>query len=79
MAGNSGRDDLGKGYSSEGSGGFNSGMEARNYTLPKNIDELRVATNPKVTYGGQVLGAYAGKGGCKPGNSATHGKLEKQT
>ena len=46
-------------------------------TLPKNIDELRVATNPKVTYGGQVLGAYAGKGGCKPGNSTTHGKLEK--
>lgn len=68
---------LGKGYSSEGSGGFNSGMEARNCTLPKNVDELRVSTNPKVTYGGQVLGAYAGKGGCMPGNSATHGKLEK--
>ena len=38
---------LDKGYSSEGSGGFNSGMEARDYWLPKTVDELRIATNPK--------------------------------
>ena len=38
---------LDKGYSSEGSGGFNSGMEARNHWLPKTVDELRIATNPK--------------------------------
>ena len=38
---------LDKGYSSQGSGGFNSGMEARDYWLPKTVDELRIATNPK--------------------------------
>lgn len=42
---------LGKGFSTEGSGGFNSGMEARNSWLPKNVNELRTVTNPKVTYG----------------------------
>ncbi|MBN20853.1 MAG: hypothetical protein CL678_06140 [Bdellovibrionaceae bacterium] len=68
---------LGKGYSSEGSGGFNAGMESREAHLPKSIDELRVSTNPKVTYGGQMLGAFVGKGSCMPANSATHGKLAK--
>lgn len=42
---------LNKGYSTSGSGGFNSGMESRDEWLPKTVDELRVATNPKVTYG----------------------------
>lgn len=41
---------LGKGFSSHGSGGFNSGMEDRNAWLPKTVDELRVSTNPKVEY-----------------------------
>ena len=50
---------LGKGYSSKGSIGFNSGMEQRSKYLPKNVDQLRVSTNPKVTYGGQILGAYS--------------------
>ena len=59
---------LGKGYTSKGSGGFNAGMEARNCQLPKTVDELRVATNPKVTYGGQVLGAFVGKGNCSSAN-----------
>lgn len=50
---------LGKGFSSEGSGGFNAGMALRNKkTLPKTIDQLRASTNPKVTYAGQILGAY---------------------
>lgn len=39
-----------------GSGGFNSGMEARERWIDKNVDELRVKNNPKVTYGGVVLG-----------------------
>lgn len=42
---------LGKGFTTEGSGGFNSGMEDRNAWLPKNVNELRTLTNPKVTYG----------------------------
>jgi len=41
---------LGQGYTVDGSGGFNSGMEARNDWLPKNVNELRTLTNPKVTY-----------------------------
>ena len=50
---------LGKGFSSEGSGGFNAGMPLRNKkTLPRTVDQLRASTNPKVTYSGQILGAY---------------------
>lgn len=41
---------LGQGFTVDGSGGFNSGMEARNSWLPKNVNELRTLTNPKVTY-----------------------------
>lgn len=41
---------LNKGYSSSGSGGFNSGMESRDQWLPKTVDELRVTTNPKEEY-----------------------------
>ena len=53
---------LDKGYTSEGFGGFNAGMMDRTkQNMPKTVDELRVSTNPKVTYGGQILGAYAPK------------------
>jgi hypothetical protein len=38
---------LDKGYTNQGSGGYNSGMEARDQWLPKTVDELRVVTNPK--------------------------------
>ncbi len=53
---------LDKGYTSEGFGGFNAGMmERTKQNMPKTVDDLRVSTNPKVTYGGQMLGAYAPK------------------
>jgi len=68
---------LGKGYTSEGSGGFNAGMEARASHLPKTVDQLRVSTNPKVTYSGQVLGAYVGKGGASSVNVETAPKVFK--
>ena len=42
---------LGLGYTTEGAGGFNSGMLDRKAWQPPTVDELRVATNPKVTYG----------------------------
>ena len=42
---------LDKGYGDKGSGGFNSGMEARDKWVDRNVDQLRVKTNPKVTYG----------------------------
>jgi len=39
----------------EGSGGFNSGMEARDKWMAKTVDQLRAKTNPKLTYEGQIL------------------------
>ena len=42
---------LNQGYGTEGSLGFNSGMEARNLWRDKTVDELRVDTNPKLTFG----------------------------
>lgn len=41
---------LNKGYDHSGSGGYNSGMESRESWMDKNVDELRVSTNPKTTY-----------------------------
>lgn len=59
--------------SSAGSGGFNSGLEARERWIPKTVDDLRVATNPKVTYDGVVLG-----GKTNVQNRGIHGRVEKQ-
>ena len=41
---------LGLGYTTQGSNGFNSGMMDRNSWMPKTVDELRVVTDPKVSY-----------------------------
>jgi hypothetical protein len=49
---------LGLGYTSQGSGGFNSGMMDREAWLPKTVDHLRVANNPKA--GGAGLYGYEG-------------------
>ena len=49
-------------------------MEGRDIWRPKTVDELRTANNPKVTYEGQMLGAY------KPNKSSSvkHiGRVEK--
>lgn len=42
---------LNQGYGTTGSLGFNSGMEARDMWRDKTVDELRVDTNPKMTFG----------------------------
>lgn len=55
-----------------GTNGFNAGMEARERWISKTVDELRVKTNPKVTYGGVVLG---GKRDVQ--NRGIMGKMEK--
>jgi len=65
---------LDKGFSNKGSNGFNAGMEARNKWLPYNVDQLRVATNPKVTYG---LGGHEGPAINKVTNVGIEGKVEK--
>ena len=70
---------LNKGFSSEGTGGFNSGMESRDKWLPKTVDELRNKTNPKQSFEGVVLGAYAGPGRTKSATVNTQGRLEKNT
>ena len=41
---------LNKGFSSEGSNGFNAGMEAREKWVDKSVDDLRIATNPKESF-----------------------------
>ena len=41
---------LNQGFTSCGSNGYNSGMEARDLWVDRNVDELRTTNNPKVTY-----------------------------
>lgn len=65
---------LDKGYSSSGSGGFNSGMEARDQWLPKTVDELRVSTNPKEEYS---LANHQGPAQAAITNVGILGKVEK--
>jgi hypothetical protein len=69
---------LNKGYAINGSGGYNSGMEARDKWLPKTIDELRVDTNPKLEY---ELIDHEGPANSFIKNAATAqmiGRVEKQ-
>jgi Family of unknown function (DUF5899) len=53
---------LGLGYTTEGAGGFNSGMMARDQWMEKSVDDLRVANKPKAS----GLGALGYEG---PANS----------
>jgi len=65
---------LGKGFSSEGSGGFNSGMEDRDAWLDKTVDQLRVSTNPKLEYS---LDNLQGPAQSTIKNVGIQGKVEK--
>ena len=65
---------LNQGYSTEGSGGFNSGMESRDAWLPKTVDELRVSTNPKIEYS---LADHEGPAMSTIKNAGILGKVEK--
>ena len=65
---------LNMGYTTEGSGGYNSGMEARNSWLPKTVDELRVSTNPKLEYS---LENHQGPAASVIKNVGIEGKVEK--
>lgn len=67
---------LDRGYTNEGSGGFNSGMEARNNWLPKTVDEMRVATNPKMEYS---LEDHQGPSYSHVQNTGVIGRVEKNT
>ena len=65
---------LGLGYTTDGSGGYNSGMNARDSWLPKTVDELRVATNPKLEYS---LENHEGPSYSHIQNVGILGKVEK--
>jgi hypothetical protein len=66
---------LNQGYTTEGSGGFNSGMQSRDTWLPKTVDELRVATNPKLEYS---LENHEGPADAVIKNVGVFGRMEKQ-
>ena len=53
---------LNQGYACEGSGGFNTSLEARETYMPQTVDEMRVDSNPKLSH---TLCGHEG-----PGNSA---------
>ena len=65
---------LGLGYTTEGAGGFNSGMLDRKAWEPPTVNELRTVTNPKVTYG---LFGHEGPAQSGVQNTPVHGKIEK--
>jgi hypothetical protein len=65
---------LNKGYSSQGSGGFNSGMESRDNWMDKTVNELRVLTNPKQSF---ELSNHQGPAQTLVKNLGKEGKVEK--
>ena len=65
---------LGLGCTTEGAGGFNSGMLNRDAWKPPTVDELRVKTNPKVTYG---LQGHEGPADVKIKKPEVIGTVEK--
>lgn len=65
---------LDMGYGTEGSNGFNNGMEARDKWLPKTVNALRTANNPKVSYG---LANHEGPASATVKNMGSLGKVEK--
>ncbi len=65
---------LNQGFGQAGSGGFNSGMEARCNWGPKTVDELRTDNNPK-TVG--ILSGLEGPAESKIFNRGIEGKIEK--
>lgn len=66
---------LNLGYTSEGKGGFNSGMEHRELWNAKTVDEMRVSTNPKAS-GNSILG-YEGPANSRIKTMGSQGKQEK--
>lgn len=66
---------LDQGYGVNGSNGFNSGMEARDKWLPPTVDQLRVATNPKLEY---ELVNHEGPAESVIKNVGILGRVEKQ-
>jgi hypothetical protein len=66
---------LDQGFSANGSGGYNSGVEARDKWLPYTVDQLRVETNPKLEY---ELINHEGPAQSYIKNVGIQGRVEKQ-
>ena len=65
---------LNKGFAWKGNAGFNAGMQARGEWLPYSVDQLRVKTNPKVTFG---LGNHEGPANSIIKSRGYEGRVEK--
>ena len=65
---------LNKGYTHEGSQGFNSGMTYRKKWIDKTVDDLRVKTNPKLSFG---LANHEGPAISAIKERGMEGKIEK--
>ena len=66
---------LNQGYTNEPSGGFQQ-PDAQDYSMPKTTDEVRVKTNPKISYYGRVI---SGEKINKPGKIGTLYKNKPDT
>lgn len=69
---------LGAGYGTDGLGGFNSGMFAREKWLPKTVDELRADNKPKSS--GHLLYGHEGPGDSyiKTNSNASHMGIQEK-
>ena len=65
---------LNKNYNDNSNLGYNAGVESRNSWIPKTVDELRAASNPKLSY---ELGGREGPAQSKIQERGIHGKFEK--
>jgi hypothetical protein len=65
---------LGLGFTTEGAGGFNSGMLDREAWQPPTVDQLRTVTNPRITFG---LAGHEGPAQSRIQNLPVQGKVEK--
>jgi hypothetical protein len=65
------------GYTTEGQLGFNAGIDARDKWVDKNVDQLRVDTNPKLTYSLENHQGPATYYNNAPATKETQGAVEK--
>ena len=68
---------LDQGYTVSGDMGFNSGMAARDKWVDRNVDQLRVETNPKLTFSLDQHKGPATYFNNAPATVETQGKVEK--
>ena len=66
---------LNQGYTNEPSGGFQQ-ADSQDYVMPKTVDELRVKTDPKISYYGRIV---SGQKIAKPGKIGTVYKNKPDT